>query len=256
MPADGVVLSRSATFRFYADLNDFLPAHRRQKTFIHKFDLNASAKDMIESLGVPHPEIDMILANGRPVDFSYLVQDGDRITVYPFFTVLAPDAFNRVRPAPLDLPRFVLDVHLGQLARYLRMFGFDTLYRINFDDEVLARISSAEQRILLTRDRGLLKRSLVVHGYCLRTTRPRQQLLDVLRRFDLFDAIRPFQRCINCNGRLEPVDKTLIRDQLPARIWAEYDEFRRCQACHQIYWQGSHLARMERFIRGILPAKG
>ncbi|MCB0165564.1 MAG: Mut7-C ubiquitin/RNAse domain-containing protein, partial [Anaerolineae bacterium] len=189
-------MSRAATFRFYADLNDFLPAHKRQRPFIHRFDLNASVKDMIESLGVPHTEIELILANGGPIDFSYLVQDGDRIAVYPFFTVLTPDSSHRVRPAPLDPPRFVLDVHLGQLARYLRMLGFDTLYRNNFDDEALARISNTEQRILLTRDRGLLKRSLVVYGYCLRTTRPRQQLLDVLHRFDLFEAVRPFQRCL------------------------------------------------------------
>ena len=210
---------------------------------------------MIESLGIPHPEIELILANGGPIDFSYLVQDGDRIAVYPFFTVLTPDASHRVRPAPLDPPRFVLDVHLGQLARYLRMLGFDTLYRNNFDDEALARISSTEQRILLTRDRGLLKRSLVVYGYCLRTTRPRQQLLDVLYRFDLFEEIRPFQRCLVCNGWLEAVDKPLIRDQLPARIWADYETFRRCPACYQIYWQGSHLARMEQFIAGILATK-
>ncbi|MCB0190563.1 MAG: Mut7-C ubiquitin/RNAse domain-containing protein [Anaerolineae bacterium] len=243
---------RSATFRFYADLNDFLPTHNRQNPFVHTFVLNASVKDMIEALGVPHPEIDLILANGQPVDFSYLVQDGDRITVYPFFTSLTPEYAQRVRPPALDRPRFVLDVHLGQLARYLRMLGFDTLYQNDFDDVELARISELEKRILLTRDRGLLKRSCVSYGYCLRTTDPRRQLLDVLHRFDLESSVQPFQRCITCNGRLKPIAKMSLRDQLPLQVWENFDTFHQCQACHQLYWKGSHFTRMEKFIEQVM----
>jgi len=247
-----------AQFRFYAELNDFLPKERRQRSFIHTFLLSGSVKDMIESLGVPHTEVDLILANGRSVDFSYAVQNGDRISVYPVFEAIDIAPVLRVRPEPLREPRFVLDVHLGQLAVYLRMLGFDTLYRNDYRDEELARISNEEARILLTRDRGLLKRSIVTHGYCLRTTQPRQQLIDVIRRFDLRRAIAPFRRCLHCNAVLEPVDKAAIEDRLPPKTRHYYDEFWRCPQCDRIYWQGSHFERMQQFIAEVLPdeAKG
>lgn len=254
MTNDDQVLSKCATFRFYADLNDFLPPHRQQKPITHTFDLDAAVKDMIEALGVPHPEIELILANGQPVDFAYPVRDGDRIAVYPFFTSLPPDRSHRLRPPQLDPPRFVLDVHLGQLARYLRMLGFDTLYRNDFDDETLAHLSSAENRILLTRDRGLLKRGIVVHGYCLRTTQPRQQLLDVIERFSLAESIKPFRRCINCNGLLQPVEKRTVIDHVPPSVYTDYADFHRCRGCGQIYWKGSHFSRMEQFIAGVLAS--
>jgi len=241
-----------ARFRFYAELNDFLPPPRRQRSFAHSFELSGSVKDMIESLGVPHPEVDLILANGQSVDFSYLVKDGDRISVYPVFETLDITPLVRLRPHPLRETRFVLDVHLGRLASYLRMLGFDTLYRNDYDDPELAHISSSQNRILLTRDRGLLKRSIVTHGYCLRQTNPREQLLEVLRRFDLFRAIHPFNRCLRCNGRLEPVDKAAVVDHLPAKVEKYYDDFRRCRSCGQIYWKGSHYERMRRFIDGVL----
>lgn len=243
---------KQASFRFYAELNDFLPPPRRQVTFRHTFDGRVSVKDMIESLGAPHTEVDVILVDGRSVDFDYLVQDGDRISVYPVFESLDVAPLVRVRPEPLREPRFVLDTHLGKLASYLRMLGFDTRYRNDFEDAELARISSQERRILLTRDRGLLKRSVVTHGYCVRQTQPRRQLLEVLRRFDLFGAVQPFRRCIRCNGLLEPVDKAAIQHRLPPRTREYYDEFRICRACDQIYWRGSHYQRMEQFIQGVL----
>lgn len=248
-------MTNQAYFRFYAELNDFLQAERRQRTFVHRFELSGSIKDMIEALGVPHTEIDLILANGQSVDFSYLVRDGDQFSVYPVFESLDITPLVRLRPQPLRETRFVLDVHLGRLATYLRMLGFDTLYRNDYADEELARISSSEGRILLTRDRGLLKRSVVTHGYCLRTTNPRQQLIEVLRRFDLFDSIKPFQRCLHCNGLLQPVDKAAIIDRLLPQTRQHYDEFRRCQACDRIYWPGSHYRRMQQFIEGVLQSK-
>jgi uncharacterized protein with PIN domain len=245
-------LSRCALFRFYAELNDFLPPVRRQQTFNHFFENSISVKDMIEALGVPHTEVDLILANGRSVDFSYQVQHGDQISVYPIFESVDITPLIRVRPKPLREPRFVLDVHLGRLASYLRMLGFDTLYRNDYPDEELAAISSSEGRILLTRDRGLLKRTIVTHGYCLRTTDPRQQLAEVLRRFDLFNLIKPFQRCLRCNSLLKLVDKADIIDCLPPKIKEDYDEFRRCQGCAQVYWKGSHYDRMREFIDEIV----
>jgi uncharacterized protein with PIN domain len=242
----------SVSFRFYAELNDFLPANKRQRTFSHAFELRASVKDMIEALGVPHTEVDLILVQGESVDFSYLVQDGDRISVYPVFESVDITPLVRVRPQPLRKTRFILDVHLGRLARYLRMLGFDTLFRNDYTDVELAHISSREGRILLTRDRGLLKRSIVTHGYCLRMTNPRRQLTEVLHRFDLFGTIQPFQRCLRCNGLLEPVDKAAIVDRLSAPTRQYYDEFRRCQVCDHIYWQGSHYERMKRFIDTVI----
>lgn len=246
-----------AAFRFYAQLNDFLPPRRRQRSFRHVFELPASVKDMIESLGVPHTEIDLILANGEPVDFAYRVQDGDRIAVYPPFRTLDLGPLARVRPDPPDgEPRFVLDAHLGRLASYLRMLGFDALYRNDYADPELARIASEEDRVLLTRDRGLLKRSVVVHGYCLRATNPRAQLVEVLRRFDLAGRVAPFRRCIRCNGLLEAVDKAAIADRLPPRTATYYDEFHQCRACGQVYWKGAHTTWMEQFIASVLAEVG
>ena len=245
----------SVTFRFYAELNDFLPPAKQQRPFTHNFIFGGSVKDMIESLGVPHTEIDLILVNGQSVDFSYQVQHGDRISVYPVFEAFDISPLARLRPQPLRETRFVLDVHLGRLATYLRMLGFDTLYRNDFDDAELAHISSNEGRILLTRDRGLLKRSIVTHGYCLRTTRPRQQLVDVLHRFDLFKSINPFLRCMRCNGPLEPVDKEVIIDRLPPKTRQYCNEFHRCRDCDQIYWKGTHYERMLRFIEEVVGSQ-
>jgi uncharacterized protein with PIN domain len=237
--------------RFYAELNDFLARARRQTTFDYAFSGRVSVKDLIESLGVPHTEVDLILVNGASVDFSYLVQDGDNISVYPVFEALDITPVVRVRSRPLREPRFVLDTHLGKLAAYLRMLGFDALYRNDFADEELALISSQEGRILLTRDRGLLKRAVVTHGYCVREQHPRQQMVEVLRRFDLFAAMAPFSRCMRCNGTLEEVPKEAIVDRLPPLTQEYYDEFCVCSRCNRIYWQGSHYQRMEKLVTWV-----
>jgi uncharacterized protein len=241
-----------AHFRFYAELNDFLLPNQRQKTLTYPFELNASVKDIIEALGVPHTEVDLILANGVSVNLAYLVQDGDTISVYPVFEAIDISPLVRVRPRPLRAIRFVLDVHLGRLAIYLRMLGFDTLYRNDYADKELAHISSSEERILLTRDRGLLKRSIVTHGYCIRSTSPQQQLVEVLRRFDLLASLTPFSRCLHCNGLLQEVDKEAISDRLPPKTKQYYHEFRRCQSCDRIYWRGSHYQRMQQFIDSVV----
>jgi len=241
-----------ALFRFYGNLNDFLPPARQGRLFDHPFSGRASVKDMIESLGVPHPEVDLILANSEPVDFTYIVQPGDRISVYPFFESIDISSLTRVRPAPLAPARFVLDTHLGRLAGYLRLLGFDTRYRTDFRDAELAHIASTEARILLTRDRGLLKRSIVRHGYCVRETNPRRQVLEIVRRFDLFAAIKPFRRCIRCNGLISPVAKEAISHRLEADTRRYYDAFFICQSCDQIYWRGTHYERLRAFVAGIL----
>jgi uncharacterized protein with PIN domain len=240
------------TIRFYAELNDFLPLERRQVSFTHPVKERASVKDLIESLGVPHPEVDLILVNGESVDFSYLVQDGDRVSVYPVFEALDITPLVRVRPRPLREPRFVADTHLGKLALYLRLLGFDTWYANDCDDATLARISRDEHRILLTRDRGLLKRRMVTHGCYVRETDPERQVAEVLRRFDLYRAMAPFRRCLRCNGPLEPVPKEQVLDRLQPKTRQYYDEFSRCCVCDRVYWKGSHHERMARFVDRLL----
>jgi uncharacterized protein with PIN domain len=245
-----------AWFRFYAELNDFLPAAKRQVEFPHRFEGRPAVKDLIEAMGPPHTEVDLILANGRSVDFTYAVRDGDRISVYPVFEALDLGPVIRVRPEPLRETRFVCDTHLGRLAAYLRMLGFDTWYRNACGDEELAALASGRAtgpterrpRILLTRDRGLLKRSEVMHGYWVRETQPRLQLREVVKRFDLAGAAVPFRRCLKCNGLLQPTTKEAVNDRLLPHTRETFDVFHVCGTCGQIYWQGSHYERMRTLI--------
>jgi uncharacterized protein with PIN domain len=245
---------RQATLRFYAELSDFLPTERTDKDFPHSFLLPPSIKDVIESLGVPHTEVDRILVNGVPVDFSYLIQDGDRVRVYPIPTSPPETPVIPLRP-PVQEFRFVLDTHLGRLATYLRMFGFDVLYQNRCDDAELAHISAAEDRILLTRDLGLLKRGEVVWGYFVRATEPKEQLVEVLRRFNLFRLAAPFRRCLRCNALLQTVAKESIQDRLAPRTAQCYNDFRICPSCDRLYWAGSHHEHMQRFIERIRGPK-
>lgn len=246
----------SAYFRFYAELNDFLPRARQQTTFAHAFQGRVAVKDMIEALGVPHPEVDLIIVNGVSVDFAYLVQAADQISVYPVFETFDIAPLQHLRPQPLRQPRFVLDTHLGTLARYLRLLGFDTLYRNDYPDAELARISAEEQRIVLTKDRGVLKRGQVTHGYCVRAAQPRQQVREVLAHLHLADAVKPFSRCLRCNGTLQPVDRAAIADRLPAEAGTDYTEFYLCQTCRQLYWPGSHYAAMTQLVASFLAEAG
>lgn len=238
-------------FRFYAQLNDLLSLERRMTTFSHAVLLPASVKDVIESLGVPHTEVGLILVNSEPLEFTYLVRDGDHISVYPSLTSLDVSSLLQLRP-PLQDIRFAVDTHLGRLATYLRMLGFDALYGIGCDDRELSQISARESRILLTRDRGLLKRGEVTYGYFVRSTEPGKQLLEILRRFDLSRAASPFRRCLRCNALLQPVPKESVRDRLPPRTAQSYDQFQVCPGCDRLYWAGSHYAHMQRFIEHVL----
>ncbi len=197
-------------------------------------------------------EIDLILINGKSVDLSCPLNDGDRISVYPVFRSLDINPLTRVRPAFEGERRFVLDTHLGKLAAYLRMLGFDSLYRNDCRDEELARISANQQRTLLTRDRGLLKRSIVIHGYLVREVHPHHQMIEVLSRFDLFASISPFRRCLHCNAPLQAVPKESIRHRLLRKTEQHYDEFHICSDCDRIYWKGSHYQRMQGLIARVI----
>lgn len=244
----------TATFTIYDDLNYFLPRRYKHKPIIHEWDWKASVKDMIESLGVPHPEIDLLIVNDTSVDLDYIVEDGDNIHVYPmpYFHTHPHANKTRIIPAYDDRPRFILDTHLGRLASYLRMMGFDTLYRNDYPDDELAEVSSAEQRILLTRDVGLLKRSLVVYGYYVRNTNPRKRLHEVAQRYDLIEQMQPFQFCMRCNGELHQVDRGDIIDQLTEKTATYYNDFHQCRNCEQIYWKGSHYVKMEKLLDDVI----
>jgi uncharacterized protein with PIN domain len=241
-----------ASLRFYAELNDFLTPARKGTDIDCPFHVSPSVRDLIESLGVPHTEVDLILANGEPVGFDYLVRDGDRISVYPVFESFDIAPLERLRPEPLRNPRFVVDVHLGRLAAYLRMLGFDTLYRNDYQDEELARLAGSEERIVLSRDRGLLKRAAVVRGYAVRATSPRAQLEEVVRRFDLARLAAPFTRCLACNTPLGGVEKDAVADRLPPGVRERHHEFLECPSCHRLYWKGTHYQRMKALVEKLL----
>lgn len=245
---------QQAHFRFYAELNDLLPLPKRGQSLSHAFEASASVKDAIEAFGVPHTEVDLILANGEPAAFSYLLRDGDRISVYPLFRWLNLNALTHLQPRSEGEIRFVLDTHLGKLAAHLRMLGFDSVYRNDCQDEELARISNSQQRTLLSRDRGLLKRSIVTHGYLVREAQPEQQLIEVVKRFDLSRLIAPFRRCLHCNAPLRPIAKKLINDRLLPDTRQRYHQFHFCPECNRVYWKGSHYQRMTRLIERMIDS--
>jgi hypothetical protein len=240
--------TRLAEFRFYEELNDFLPAERHKTSFRSPFFGSPSVKDTIQAIGVPHTAIDLILVSGRSVDFSHRLRGGERVAVYPVFERLDISPVIRLRPRPLRCTRFILDVHLGKLARYLRMLGFDTVYDPGWDNSTLIDLSLRQERIILTRGLGILKQSRVTHGYWLRHREPRQQLREVLLALDQFRQLQPFARCLDCNGRIDPVDKTVIRGLIDPNIFQRFRELRDCQDCRKIYWRGSHYEPMLQWV--------
>jgi uncharacterized protein len=241
-----------ASIRFYAELNDHLPPDLQYRAVEREFFLPASVKDMIESFGIPHTEVDLVLVNGESSDFSRLVQNGDRVAAYPVFESLDITPELRLRPQALREPKFALDVHLGRLAAYLRMLGFDAVYDNRASDAELARISSEEKRILLTRDRGLLKHAAVTHGYWVRETDSRRQAAEIVRRFDLARLVRPFTRCMACNELLRTTSKDEVYSRVPPRIATCCDEFQECILSKRVYWRGSHYRWMRRWIEELV----
>ena len=225
-------------FRFYGQLNDFLPVARRGRRFVHRLRSASSVKDAIEALGVPHPEVDLVLINGAAEAFATLLADHDDVSVYPAFRLLDISGLPRVGADPPQPVRFALDAHLGKLASLLRLAGFDGV--VIDDDADLAKTAASDDRVALTRDVALLKRSLVRYGYWVRHTDPERQLAEVLERFDLVGRMDPFARCLRCNTRLEAVERGAIADRLLPCTQASFNEFRRCPGCDRIYWQGTH----------------
>jgi len=245
----------SASLRFHAQLNDFLPRMRRNVSFVVSFNGHESIKHIIEVVGVPHTEVDVILINGKSVGFDRKPGLGDHIDVFPDGIQIEVDSLLHLRPVPNLNIHFVLDGHLGKLATYMRLLGFDSLYRNNYEDLELADISSRESRWLLTRDRGLLKRAVVRYGYWVREKNPQKQLVEIVKHFGLDRFAVPFSRCPICNGLLRLVDKLEVIERLEPKTIKYYEVFRICEKCDQVYWKGSHFNRMERFIGEVLNPK-
>ena len=241
-----------ARLHFHAALKDFIKPALRNKVMTHDLNRKASIKDVIESCNVPHTEIDLIVVNGTSVGFEYIVQNDDDIHVYPDLPAIPHHAGNtllHLSPKIPANPRFIVDVNLGRLARYLRLLGFDCLYRNDFDDQSIAATSSKTQRIVLTRDRKLLQRKIIIYGYFVRAETPKIQVREILNKFNLFALLDPLTRCTFCNGQLIKTDKANIAHRLQPLTRKYYDKFLICTQCHQIFWQGSHSERVERLIQ-------
>jgi len=242
----------SVVVRFYGELGDFLDVRLRGAAIECGLPSKRSVKDLIESLGVPHCEVFVVLVDGESATFDRVIEGGERIAVYPEFSEL--DATGLVvagAPSPSD-GRFVLDGHLGRLAAYLRAAGFDVAYDRDAADDSIARVAADEDRVVLTRDVGLLKRSIVRHGRFVRATAPRGQLVEIVRRFRLAGRAAPFTRCLRCNTPLVPATKDEARDAVPPRIVERFDEFARCPTCRRTFWRGTHHARIAEVVKAVL----
>lgn len=244
----------TATFRFYEELNDFLPPMRRGHEFDCPCAQAATVKHMIEALGVPHTEVELVLVNGESSGFERLLREGDRVAVYPKFEAFDVSPLLRLRERPLRIMRFVADAHLGGLARLLRMAGFDTLYDNNFRDDEIETIAAQQGRIVLTRDRELLKRRAITHGCYLHTQKPAQQLREIFERLDLARSVQPFTLCLTCNAPLRAIDKALVLQRIPPRAGAIYQRFSTCDVCQRVFWEGSHWQRMRALLdQSMMP---
>jgi uncharacterized protein len=244
----------TAIFRFYEELNDFLPAERRRREFSVPCARDATSKHMIEALGVPHTEVELILVNGESVGFDHRLQDGDRVAVYPQFEALDVTPLLRVREQPLRKTRFIADAHLGALARLLRMAGFDTLYDNRYRDREIADSAGRDGRIVLTRDRDLLKLRSITHGCYVHAVQPALQLREIIDRLDLARRVRPFSLCLACNAPLRAISKGEVLARLPPSVRDSHERFTTCDACHRVFWEGSHWRRMQAVLDESLHA--
>jgi hypothetical protein len=238
--------------RFYQELNDFLPRNRRFATFPIEIDGTPSVKDVIERCGVPHPEVDLVLVNGRSVGWGERLSGGERVAVYPVFESFNIADAQRLRPAPLREPRFVVDANLGGVVRLLRLLGFDVAYDHDRPDPQIVTLATRERRIILTRDRELLKRGEVTHGYYVRSTEPEEQAAEIVARFDLAEAVDPFTRCPNCGGELRRASRDEVAERVPPKSRHAYDRFFVCTACGQAYWEGTHQDELQAKLERVL----
>jgi hypothetical protein len=231
----------TCSFRFHDCLNDFLLRKQKGQRFTVDLTMTASVKDTIEAIGVPHVEIGSLTINGLKKPLATLLQPFDDVSVYPF-----PNRFPAATPLA-----FVLDVHLGKLARLLRLLGIDAYYENNLGDKEIVTIAVNENRAVLTRDIGLLKLKVLQFGYWLRSQQADEQLLEVVGWFGLCHHIRPFHRCLACNHHLQPATKETVLHLLPPNTASYFSEFFQCTGCQRVYWKGSHFEKMQRWVERI-----
>jgi len=242
----------SAFFRFFEELNDFLSEELYKKTFSYEFIGNPSIKNTVEAIGVPHTEIDLILVNGESVGFNYKMRGGEHVSVYPVFESFDIKPIVRLRSKPIREIKFIVDVNVGKLAQKLRLLGFDTLFKNDFTDKEIVELSLQEKRVILTRDKSILKFSAVTHGYWIRNDDPDEQLREVVNRFQLENNFKVFTRCSICNELLHPIDKSLLYDRLPDNTLLFFNFFMECKGCKKIYWQGSHYDHIREWMNELI----
>jgi uncharacterized protein len=246
-----------ARFHFHRELNDFLARPLRGHTFACACAKTSSAKHMIEALGVPHTEVELIVKNGRSVGFDAQIEPDDLIEIYPARHTPAGMANGALLLRPplrsVDL-RFIADAHLGGLAQLLRLAGFDTRYDNNFPDDEIEQLAQDEARIVLTRDRELLKRRSVLHGCYVRALQPDDQWREVAERLDLAPHVRPFRLCLMCNAPLRPAGPGDIDGRVPEGVRERHSRFVTCDVCHRVFWEGSHWRRMRARIDALAEA--
>ena len=247
-----LALIKDFSFRVYAELNDFLAPGLRNKSFTHALKTPITVREAIESLGIPLAEVDLILINSEPAALNHSLHEKDYVSVYPVFESFDISEISKIRRRPLRESRFILDAHLGKLAKYLRMLGFDTLYQNDFGDREIIDIARKENRIILTRDKLLLRSKLVDHGYYVRETEKHAQLIEIVKKFDLYNQFRSFTRCMTCNAILVKKDKREIEDKIDADTARIFKEFFYCSFCDKVFWKGSHFERMEKLIISLL----
>jgi uncharacterized protein with PIN domain len=251
-------MERPAAFVFHGDLRALLGRGMDGRDGLVPYPVvrRASVKDVIEALGVPHTEVGGIECDGRAVGFGHPLEPGRRVDVRPVpapFDVLRP---SPLRPEPLPRVAFLVDANVGRLAGLLRALGIDAAYDPSLDDASLAELAARDRRILLSRDRLLLKRGIVVYGRLIRSQEPQRQLLEVLRFFGLGPPFAVFTRCLHCNDPLEDVPKAEIMDRLLPLTKQYYADFRRCPRCERVYWAGSHHERMRERVEWICRELG
>jgi uncharacterized protein len=231
----------SASFFFKGELEDFLNMSEKNNVISYHFNEHPSIKDAIEAIGIPHTEVDTIIVNGFTVNFNYLLKNNDEVRVHPYRKASLSRQLK-------DAPKFILDVHLGKLARLVRLLGFDACYQNNYTDKQIVELAITGSRIVLTRDVDLLKHKALQYGYWLRSQYAEEQLAEVIKRYDLIDDIKPFTRCIACNGKIVAVSKENVLDIIPPKTKQYFNEFYKCVECNRVYWKGSHYERMQQFI--------
>jgi uncharacterized protein len=239
--------------RCYAELNDYLPVSRRGREFELTIEppVPMTVERIIRALGIPESEVDVVLRDGESVSFSTIVDPGRHLSLFPVFESFDISGVTKLRNGPLRNPRFILDVHLGKLASFMRMMGYDALYQPGYNDDELVSISMHEERALLSKDRALLTHRMLTRAYHVNAIHPRDQLIEVLARFHLTGLAAPFTRCIVCNTTLQTIPKDAAENRLPPRVSEAFHEFFYCGYCDRIYWKGSHYERMRKFIDAV-----